>query len=80
MDRFEAIAERRKWNDEVKKDNLLPKHQGKAGEFVFTHFSKDTLGCSRELVKELYNRFRVVATEKSLQRNLATVPKEQTRL
>ena len=62
INRFEAIAERRKWSEEVKLDNLLPKLQGKAGDFVFTQLSRDTLGCYRELVKELNSRFRVVQT------------------
>ena len=65
INRFEAIAERRKRSEEVKLDNLLPKLQGKAGDFVFTQLCRDTLGCYRELVKELNSRFRVVETEKS---------------
>lgn len=36
VSRFEAVAERRSWSDELKLDNLLPKLQGKTGEFVFT--------------------------------------------
>ena len=36
INRFEATAERRKWSEEVKLDNLLPKLQSKAGDFVFT--------------------------------------------
>ena len=39
--RFEAIAERRKWSDDVKLDNLLPKLQGRAGDFVFTQLSRE---------------------------------------
>ena len=35
--RFQAIAERGNLSDESKLDNLIPKLQGKAGEFVFTH-------------------------------------------
>ena len=65
INRFEAIADRRNWSEEVKLDNLLPKLQGKAGDFVFTQLSKDTLSCYRELVKELNSRFRVVETEKT---------------
>ena len=65
INRFEAIADRRTWSEEVKLDNLLPKLQGKAGDFVFMQLSKDTLSCYRELVKELNSRFRVVETEKT---------------
>ena len=36
INRFEAFAERRNWTEETKLDNLLPKLQGKAGDFVFT--------------------------------------------
>ena len=63
--RFEAIAERGNWRDESKLDNLLPKLQGKAGEFVFTQLTRESLGCYRELIQELNSRFRVVETEKS---------------
>ena len=65
INRFEAIAERRNWSEESKLDNILPKLQGKAGDFVFSQLSKDTLSCYQELVKELNSRFRVVETEKS---------------
>ena len=65
INRFEAIAERRYWNEETKLDNLLPKLQGKAGDFVFTQVIKQTLSNYSELVKELHSRFRVVETEKT---------------
>ena len=65
INRFEAIAERGNWSDESKLDNLLPKLQGKAGEFVFTQLTRESLGCYRELIQELNSRFRVVETEKS---------------
>ena len=65
INRFEAIAERRNWSEECKLDNILPKLQGKAGDFVFSQLSKHTLSCYRELIKELNSRFRVVETEKS---------------
>ena len=65
INRFEAIADRRNWSEEVKLDNLLPKLQDKAGDFVFTQLSKDTLSFYGELVKGLNSRFRVVETEKT---------------
>ena len=46
-------------------DNILPKLQGKAGEFVFTQLSRHTLSCYSELIKELNSRFRVVETRKT---------------
>ena len=64
VSRFEAIAERRQWDDDTKLDNLLPKLQGRAGDFVFTQLPKQTLECYSELVKEL-NRFRVVETKRT---------------
>ena len=65
INRFEAIADRRHWDEESRLDNILPKLQGKAGDFVFSQLSKDTLSCYQELVTELNSRFRVVETEKS---------------
>ena len=65
INRSEAIAERRYWNEETKLDNLLLKLQGKAGDFVFTQVTKQTLSNYSELVKELNSRFRVVETEKT---------------
>ena len=58
INRFEVIAERRIWSEEMKLDNLLPQIQGKAGDFVFTQVTKQTLSNYNELVKELISRFR----------------------
>ena len=65
VSRFEAIAERRSWPKETKLDNLLPKLQGKAGEFVFTQLPRLTLSDYDALIKELNSRFRVVETKKT---------------
>ena len=65
INRFEVIAERRIWSEEMKLDNLFPQIQGKAGDFVFTQVTKQTLSNYNELVKELNSRFRVVETEKT---------------
>ena len=65
ISRFEAITERRGWSEETKLDNLLPKLQGKAGNFVFTQLPRGILACCKELVKELNSRFRVVETQKT---------------
>ena len=65
INRFEAIAERRNWSDETKLDNLLPKLQGRAGDFVYTQLPRATLACYTELVKELNSRFRVVETQRA---------------
>ena len=65
VSRFETYAERRGWSDDKKLDNLIPKLQGKAGEFVFTQLSRSTLSCYSELIKELNSRFRVVETKRT---------------
>ena len=65
ISRFEEIAERRNWDNDMKLDNLLPKLQGRAGDFVFTQLPKDTLKCYPKLVKELNSRFRVVETKRT---------------
>ena len=65
VSRFEAVAERRKWDEDAKLDNLLPRLQGKAGEFVFSQLPSRTLSNYEELVRELNSRFRVVETQKT---------------
>ena len=65
VSRFETYAERRGWSDDKKLDNLIPKLQGKAGEFVFTQLPRSTLSCYNELIKELNSRFRVVETKRT---------------
>lgn len=65
VNRFEAVAERKGWSDETKLDNLLPKLEGKAGEFVFTQLPHQTLTSYKDLVKELNSRFRIVETRKT---------------
>ena len=42
VSRLEAIANRRQWSEETQLYNLLPKLQGKAGEFVFTQLPRHT--------------------------------------
>ena len=63
--RFEAIAERNAWRDEEKLDNLLPKLEGAAAQFVFVQLPRHLLYNYGELVGELTNRFRVVETSRS---------------
>lgn len=65
INRFETIAERQNWDEDQKLDNLLPKLQGSAGEFVFTQLKRDTLRDYRELVSEINNRFRVIETPRT---------------
>ena len=65
LNRFEAVARRRNWNDDGKLDNLLPRLQGRAGDFVYNQLSQETLSCYPELIKELNSRFRVFETQKT---------------
>ena len=65
INRFEAVARRRNWNAEMKLDNLLPRLQGTAGEFVFSQLSHNTISNYSELVRELNSRFRTIETQKT---------------
>ena len=56
--RFEAVADRRRWDEETKLDHLVPKLQGKAGDFVFTQLPRRTRTSYNEQIKELNSRFR----------------------
>ena len=65
MNRFSDIAYRQQWSDDRKLDELLPRLQGQAGEFVFGQLSPQVRSSYTMLTDELTNRFRVVATEKT---------------
>ena len=77
VSRFETVAERRGWSDDKKLDNLIPKLQGKAGEFVFTQLPRGTLSCYSELIKELNSRFRVVETKRTFAAQFSQRTKRQ---
>ena len=63
--RFEAIAQRCNWNEDTRLDNLLPRLQGRAGDFVFNQLSYETKSSYSEQVKELNSRFRTVETQRT---------------
>ncbi|MEW8548674.1 MAG: hypothetical protein AB2693_34670, partial [Candidatus Thiodiazotropha sp.] len=63
--RFEEVADRQKWSEEERLDQMLPKLQGVAGEFVFGQLSRNIRSDYKALCKELKNRFRVVETSKT---------------
>ena len=65
ISRFESVAKRHHWDDETKLDHILPKLQGRAGDFVFNQLSEDTISCYPMLIKELNSRFHTVETEKA---------------
>ena len=51
------MAARRKWDDGTRLDHLLPKLQGKAGDFVYTQLPRRTLTNYNDLIKELNRDF-----------------------
>ena len=63
--RFEAISQRCNWNEDTRLDNLLPRLQGRAGDFVFNQLSYETMSSYSELVKELNSRFRTLETQRT---------------
>ena len=65
FNRFEEVANRQKWSSEEKLDELLPRLQGTAGEFVYEQLSHATRSDYKSLCIELNNRFRVVETSKA---------------
>ncbi|MCG8032792.1 MAG: hypothetical protein JAZ03_11540, partial [Candidatus Thiodiazotropha taylori] len=65
IDRVESVARRRNWDNEAKLDNILPRLQGKAGDFVFNQLSQDVISCYPQLIKELNSRFHTIETEKT---------------
>ena len=65
FNRFEDVANRQKRSSEEKLDELLPRLQGVAGEFVYAQLSHETRSNYSFLCKEINNRFRVVETSKA---------------
>ena len=63
--KFNGVAEIKGWNRGDKLEELLPRLQGAAGEFVYGQLSPKIWRNYKELVSELENRFRVVETEKT---------------
>ena len=59
------MADRRRWSNEDRLDELLPRLQGTAGEFVFGQLRRDVRSNYAQLVSELNSRFRVVVTKKT---------------
>ena len=63
--RFETIAKRYNWSVDDKLDNLLPRIEGQAAEFVFSQLPPHLLEDYRELVQEMHSRYAVVETARS---------------
>lgn len=71
ISRFEVVRERRCWDDGAELDNLLPRLQGRAGDFVFNQLPHETLSSYPALVKDLNNRFLVVETQNTFAANVS---------
>lgn len=65
FNRFTEVADRRHWSEEDRLDELLPRLQGTAGEFVFGQLRREVRSNYAQLVSELNSRFRVVVTKKT---------------
>lgn len=52
-------------------DDLLPRLQGRAGDFEFNQLSQEKISNYSELVKELKSRFRTVEAQKTLAAKLS---------
>ena len=57
INRFEAAAGLRCWDENRKLDSLLPKLQGKVGEYAFAVLPRQILNNYKELVTELHSMF-----------------------
>lgn len=67
INRFEAVATHNGWTDKEKLGQLLPRLQGKAGEFTFEELSSETLSNYKKLTKEIENRFGVIESNRTYQ-------------
>jgi hypothetical protein len=65
FNRFSDVAARHRWSTHHKVDELLPRLQGVAGEFVFGQLTHEARNDFVVLVTELKNRFRRVETSKA---------------
>ena len=65
FNRFTEVADRRRWSEDDRLDEILPRLQGAAGEFVFGQLRREVRTNYAQLVSELNSRFRVVVTKKT---------------
>lgn len=63
--RFTEIAYLKRWDEAQKLEEILPRLQGQAGEFVYEQLSHQVRTNYQSLTSELNNRFRVVETQKT---------------
>lgn len=65
ISRFETLAMRYRWSEDDKLDQLLPRIEGMAGQFVFTQLPVGVVNNYRDLIREMNNRFRIIETPRS---------------
>ena len=65
FNRFEEIATRQNWSNNRRLDEMLPRLQAQAGDFVFGQLPQDKRSNYKDLCHELNNRFRTIETSKS---------------
>ena len=63
--RFEDVAAQEDWTDKDKLRELLPKLQGKAGDFVYSQLSCSTRRNFKALVDEIKHRFRKIESART---------------
>ena len=63
--RFNTIAELNNWAQTTRWNQLLPRLQGDAGEFVYGELPQDITCNFTKLIEELENRFRMIETHKT---------------
>lgn len=65
LNRFESIAELKRWQKDDKLHELLPRLQGEAADFVFDQLPSKILRSYKSLTRELSNRFGVIETSRT---------------
>ena len=65
FNRFEDVAHLKQWDDNDKVCELLPRLQGKAGEFVYDQLACEVRSDYQSLIDELGHRFRKVETART---------------
>ena len=63
--RFNTIAQLNTWNETTKLNQLLPRLEGDAWEFVFGEHPQEITCNFRKLIEELESPFRMVETHKT---------------
>ena len=69
FNRFIEVADRRRWNEDDRLDEILPRLQGAAGEFVFGQLKREVRTNYAQLVSKLNSRFRWLWLRRPMVRN-----------